>query len=422
LSSLDDYAELSGQHWDEFVPVPGRAFWLICSSTNSINSAPVKGLSTPTDSLFAVTLEPGWNQIGNPFVFPVAWDSIMVDTLVMGEAETVVVEPAVSYDAGGGYIYGIETLEPFQGYWVKNLSDEPVSLRIPPRQAAAGMTLVGGKASGARDLGGIGAEGWKVGINVSCDGAVDPSNHVGVLRGAADTWDRHDRSEPPMSPGRAVSLYFPHKAWDEHPGNYTCDMRQARTGGDKAWGQVWRFDIAKSFTRIGMGDEVRLEFMGLDALPAGIHAQLVDRHLGVSTDLKDEPTYVFRLAAREVVSEADARFVLLVGTEEFIEQHPGGSEHLPARSALHRNYPNPFTTSTIIRYDIARPADVALRVYDAGGALVTVLKEGHHEPGRYEYVWSGDTRAGHRAAPGIYFCRLTTESGFQATHKILLIR
>jgi hypothetical protein len=425
LASLDDYAELSEEYGEEFVPLAGRAFWLICSGTGSISSAPVKGLSTPTDSVYQIALEPGWNQIGNPFVFPVAWDSILVDTLTMAEAEAVV-EPAVGWETGEGYTYGIETLEPFEGYWVKNLTDDPVLLRIPPRESPTEMIRLSsevrkGEVRKHELPGSMDYEGWQLGIRVLCEGAADPGNYLGVRHDASDGWDRHDRSEPPMNPGNAVSLYFPHRAWDQHPGDYTRDMRRGR-GNSGSTGQVWRFDVAKSFTRIGVGDETRLEFTGLDLLPVGTSARLVDRHLGMSKNLQDNPVYVFHSAVRKAVSEDQARFALLVGTEDFITEHRGGFPELPVRTALHHNYPNPFSTSTVIRYDLARAADLSLRIYDAGGALVKVLEEGHRAPDRYEAVWCGENEAGYRAAPGIYFCRLATGSGYRAVRKIMLIR
>jgi flagellar hook assembly protein FlgD len=95
---------------------------------------------------------------------------------------------------------------------------------------------------------------------------------------------------------------------------------------------------------------------------------------------------------------------------------------LPGRTVLHRSYPNPFSTSAIIRYDLARDDGVSLRIYDGKGALVKVLYDGRRHAGCYEAVWMGENDGGRLVAAGIYFCRLQTREGFTQARKVLLIR
>jgi hypothetical protein len=139
-------------------------------------------------------------------------------------------------------------------------------------------------------------------------------------------------------------------------------------------------------------------------------------------NLLDENLYVFHSGARGCVPEADARFVLLAGSSEFIDGHDDRLPDPPARTALHRSYPNPFAVSTIIRYDLAQRESISLRIYDATGALARDLFHGMRGPGRYEAVWTGENDRGERVAPGIYFCRLKTSGGLTAGHKLLLVR
>ena len=44
-------------------------------------------------------------------------------------------------------------------------------------------------------------------------------------------------------------------------------------------------------------------------------------------------------------------------------------------------YPNPFNPSTTISFSMAAPADASLAIYDARGALVRTLVDGHAAPG-----------------------------------------
>ena len=54
---------------------------------------------------------------------------------------------------------------------------------------------------------------WRLSIGVTSEGVTDGYNRLGVAIGARDEWDRHDKMDAPMSPGKSLSLYFPHTAW-----------------------------------------------------------------------------------------------------------------------------------------------------------------------------------------------------------------
>ena len=114
--------------------------------------------------------------------------------------------------------------------------------------------------------------------------------------------------------------------------------------------------------------------------------------------------------------------MLLVGSEEFVGEHEDELPKLPTVTALYQNYPNPFNPSTVISYDIAVGGEVTIKIFDARGALVQTLFQGHREPGRYEIGWDGKNRAGLQVATGIYFYRLQTDTGFTETRKMILIR
>ena len=99
---------------------------------------------------------------------------------------------------------------------------------------------------------------------------------------------------------------------------------------------------------------------------------------------------------------------------------------LPKETALLSNYPNPFNPETWIPYQLAKPADVALRIYDVNGALVRTLTLGHQLAGIYENrsraaYWDGRNALGEQVASGIYFYTLSA-GGFTATRKMLVMK
>jgi hypothetical protein len=102
---------------------------------------------------------------------------------------------------------------------------------------------------------------------------------------------------------------------------------------------------------------------------------------------------------------------------------PTGVRPEPSISfALGPNAPNPFGSSTVIRYTVPGRAGVSLRVYNTAGRLVRELAAGDRaEPGSHAVTWDGRDRSGRRVASGVYFYRLEAGEN-RATRKMLLLR
>jgi hypothetical protein len=86
------------------------------------------------------------------------------------------------------------------------------------------------------------------------------------------------------------------------------------------------------------------------------------------------------------------------------------------------NAPNPFRTSTAIRYALDAASTVDLRVLDVSGRLVRTLeKEAFRPAGEYEVAWDGRGDDGRLRAGGIYFYTLEGR-GFRESRRMILIR
>ena len=98
--------------------------------------------------------------------------------------------------------------------------------------------------------------------------------------------------------------------------------------------------------------------------------------------------------------------------------------HIPEETALLSNYPNPFNPETWIPYQLAKPADVTLTIYDINGRVVRNLDLGHQRAGMYQRrtraaYWDGKNAVGEPVASGVYFYTLTA-GDFNATRKMLI--
>jgi hypothetical protein len=101
---------------------------------------------------------------------------------------------------------------------------------------------------------------------------------------------------------------------------------------------------------------------------------------------------------------------------------PGSESQTPGATAeLYAGYPNPSSGITSIRYDVALPGDVSLRIYDARGRLVRVLVEGVREAGTHRASWDGRDDRGRQAGSGVYFCRFIAP-GYASSRRIVLVR
>lgn len=131
-----------------------------------------------------------------------------------------------------------------------------------------------------------------------------------------------------------------------------------------------------------------------------------------------DATVIYRLFQQDF----DGAVKFLSETEFFYS----GSKY---QFSLEQNYPNPFSTSTIIRYQIPgerkqeagnrnQESGIRIRIelYDALGRKVKTLLDNFAQPGAYELEVNGEF-----LGSGIYFCKL--ECGeYTAVKKMLLVR
>ncbi|MEM1043108.1 MAG: T9SS type A sorting domain-containing protein [Bacteroidota bacterium] len=92
----------------------------------------------------------------------------------------------------------------------------------------------------------------------------------------------------------------------------------------------------------------------------------------------------------------------------------------PAAFRLGGVYPNPFRGQTTFAYELPRPSEVSLRVYDVLGRRVGEVVDERQVAGRHEADWAPP-----RLASGVYLWRLTVEDAagvVERQGKVLLIR
>jgi hypothetical protein len=88
---------------------------------------------------------------------------------------------------------------------------------------------------------------------------------------------------------------------------------------------------------------------------------------------------------------------------------------------LHGNYPNPFNSSTKIKYTLNEATPVKISIYDVLGRHVKTLVNNQQAAGDYHIDWDGRNIAGQLVTSGMYFYRFQTKRGVKI-RKLLLLK
>lgn len=131
-----------------------------------------------------------------------------------------------------------------------------------------------------------------------------------------------------------------------------------------------------------------------------------------------------------------ANSLVISGTDLFVGTEEGGvwrrplseimtgiedlQNNLLTSFLLHQNYPNPFNPTTTIEYQISKPSNVKINIYDITGRLIKELINDQKSIGKYSVVWNGKDNSGSTVASGNYFYQIISGDFAQVKKMILL--
>ena len=153
----------------------------------------------------------------------------------------------------------------------------------------------------------------------------------------------------------------------------------------------------------------------LDNCYLGVNIYSADTTLGIPIDTVGDgicstTSTFWKQRFREVDGVINPRGdTLLTGINESeINILPTTTDFLTLKNC----YPNPFTNSTIIEFELFEPSQiVSLKLFDSKGNIVkTLMKNKSFILGEYQVKWYGDNDAGQKVPEGIYFYKLMTEN------------
>ncbi len=95
------------------------------------------------------------------------------------------------------------------------------------------------------------------------------------------------------------------------------------------------------------------------------------------------------------------------------------------KSFVYDNYPNPFYSSTSIRFyieDIDIGKVKILRIYNLQGCLVAIIDISHFSTGWHEIRFDGRDMSGKDLPDGVYLVQMQIENQIANTIRVYLVR
>ncbi len=86
------------------------------------------------------------------------------------------------------------------------------------------------------------------------------------------------------------------------------------------------------------------------------------------------------------------------------------------------NYPNPFNPETTVSYTLDRDMNINLIVFDTEGKMVTALEKGLKKAGSHSVQWNGKDKNGRQMASGVYYFRLSSDTGGSKISKAMMLK
>jgi hypothetical protein len=211
---------------------------------------------------------------------------------------------------------------------------------------------------------------------------------------------------------------------------------QLQKSGYASWNNVDGIDYDVDLFGNGYVVEMKIPFTTLEAEFGGSYAPANGQELLMKVDVNDndgteDPYYTGDLRTMQNHwgaipgnfngwMRAEGWTPVLVTTTP-LTAVSDKSGLLPERTALNRNYPNPFNPSTTIQYQLAAAGNVKLGVFDVRGRELRVLLNGRQTAGRHELKWDGKDANGASVGSGVYFVKMNADN-YEKVQKMLLVK
>ncbi len=378
----------------------GKAYWLITNRDRTYDAGSGR---SPDNENYRINLNPGWNMIGNPFPYPVSWSDIE-------KSSELIPDPIYRSTVDSiGWIYNVETLNPWEGYFVWNGDGSNRSLIVPPKEAHE-RSLEKQAAPADKYLSKYPDAAILIAADLRCGKFIDAYNLFGTAENATEEYDKYDLKEAPAI-GDYVSLWIDNRNWKKMAGPYTVDIRKNGSEGC-AWDIFLDYFIEKPT------GSLKMKFQPVTNLPTNWLMYLFDPSEDIAINLNDHAEITLNPVGNQHTRKP---YKLVIGTESYVLQNSNQIPLVPLEFALFQNYPNPFNSVTTISFDLPKRMHVSVKIYNILGQLVKTIADEEIRGGHHKFYWDARNDQDVLVTTGVYIIRMQAKDNV-AVKKLLLIK
>jgi len=357
--------------------ISGNGYW-VNANLNPAPSIHVTGATLFTGS--TLTLQPGWNQIGNPiYDFDISW----ADVLAQNSAVTGI---------GKLYTYNVPAVsptQPFQQYdglltwgggFVNNINTSAVQLNIP-----TSIKKFNGRISSPSNFTSsseLTAAEWFVPITLQVGNSTNNLAGFGMHPEASKSIDSFDAIVLPHF-YTYVDLVSTHPEFFQP--SFMGDVVPTSSNYD------WSFSASSN----NEDQNASLRWSNTSFGNGNSKLFLFDETNSTLLDMKKNDSYSFQLD----------------GPHNFHFFFSANGELAPDITGMSAPYPNPFTSEITIPFITNEENEnVQIYLYETSGRQMRTLHNGAIGIGYHEIKWDGSDDQGARIAQGIYIIRFISSS------------
>jgi len=358
---------------------PGKGYYFIYRHAGAINVSGALPPGIQESGAVSLTLSPGYNLIGNPYLFPIDWQQVMVHNANENISDQLKIFT-------GGTLSNTTVLAPFQGGFALNTDENnDITLEIPitAKNARYAQTASPEKRNP------LNAEAWEVPLRLESGNLYTHLSAIGMQQEASESADRWDDFTLPRFL-EYLELNFHHPEF--FLSHFTKDIVPTQAA------YTWAFEVATNLST----PEVTLSWDNHYFGPNERELMLLDMHNYRVIDMRKATSYTFS------VGEAPRPFKIFYGDAATVK-----ANMLPESIMVGEAYPNPMQNQFTIPLSLPdgdHHYDIQVNIYNLTGQLIKSITQKALIPGYHTLHWNRQDKEGNTVSPGLYLYRVNVDN------------